>query len=126
MIKCLKSLLDESPQCAWEKIVGAVTQHLISHRLEWKLYIKQKGVNKARQGKDEVHPICKTNEEGLSKSRELLAHMLVEAPKIVEDARSEARQQEPKKQNDGGFHGEQQDADDADVDAGDGDDKSKI
>ena len=32
--------------------------------------------------------------------RELLAHMLVEAPKIVEEARSEARLQEAKKQND--------------------------
>ena len=45
------------------------------------------------------------------KSRELLAHMLDEAPKIVEEARSEARRDEAKKQNVGGFHGEQQDAD---------------
>ena len=110
MTKCLKSLLDESPQCAWEKIVGAVTQHLISHRTHWKLYIKQKGVSKARQGKGEVHPICKTNEEGVSKSRELLAHMLDEAPKIVEEARSEARLHEEQKKNDGGFLGEEQDA----------------
>ena len=45
------------------------------------------------------------------KSRELLAHMLDEAPKIVEEARSEARlHEEKKKKNDGGFHGEKQDA----------------
>ena len=44
------------------------------------------------------------------KSREFLAHMLDEAPKIVEEARSEARLHEAKKKNDGGFHGEKQDA----------------
>ena len=101
----------ESPQCAWEKIVEAVTKHLIINRVSWKLTIMQKGVRKGRQGTGEVHPICKTNDEGVSKARELLAHMLDEAPKIVEEARSEARLHEAKKKNDGGFHGEKQDAD---------------
>ena len=96
----------------------AMTEDLIKHRVSWQLTIKQKGKGKGRQGTEEVHPICKTNEEGASKSEELLAHMLDEAPKIVEEARSEARLQEAKKQNDGGFHGEQQDADDAKDDAG--------
>ena len=70
----------------------------------------QKGVRKGRQGTGEAHPICKTNAEGVSKAKELLAHMLNEAPKIVEEARSEARLHEEKKKNDGGFHGEKQDA----------------
>ena len=61
-------------------------------------YIKQEGVSKARQGEDGLHPICKTNEEGVRKSKELLAHMLDEAPKIVEEARSECKKENAKKQ----------------------------
>ena len=69
----------------------AVTEHVIRYRLEWGLYIKQHGVK---------HPICRMNEEGVRKSRQLLGHMKVEAPRIVEEARSvlsKARLQEAKK-----------------------------
>ena len=52
------------------------------------------------------------------KSRELLAHMLDEAPKIVEEARSEARLHEEQKKNDGGFLGEEQDAEPYSVEDG--------
>ena len=82
-----------------------MTEHLLTYRTDWQLYIKEEGVSKASQRQDvrraafgELHPICQQNEKGVSKSRELLAHMLAEAPKIVEEARSEARLHEVKKQ----------------------------
>ena len=98
MMKHFQSLLDKDPQIGEDEIVLAITEHLISQRTSWKLHFSQEGKSKATQGTGELHPICKTNEEGASMSRDLLAHMYIEAPNIVEEARSEAK--EAKKQND--------------------------
>ena len=68
-----------------------MTAHLVGQdRSKWGLYVK-------RIGQHEVHPICKGNKEGTRKSEELIAHMLDEAPNIVEEARSECKEENAKK-----------------------------
>ena len=92
MMKCLENMLEKNPECAWKDTVFAVTAHLMSQdRAKWKLWIKQ-------IGEHEIHPICKSNQEGIRKSEELLAHMLIKAPSIVEEARSEVKKENAKKQ----------------------------
>ena len=92
MMKCLKNILEKNPECAWKDTVFAVTAHLISQdRAKWKLWIKQ-------IGEHEIHPICKSNQEGARASWLLLAHMLIKAPSIVEEARSEVKKENAKKE----------------------------
>ena len=59
MITFFKDCLENDPFPDWAQLVNSVTRHILDHRMNWGLYIKNTL---------EIHPICRKDVEGKNRA----------------------------------------------------------
>ena len=78
MTTFLQDCQQKNPLLDLTQLINLVTGHIISHRMNWGLYIKKTL---------ELHPICRNGVEGANKAKELAVHVSLQASNIIEQAR---------------------------------------
>ena len=78
MTTFLQDCQQKNPLLDLTQLINLVTGHIISHRMNWGLYIKKTL---------ELHPICRNGVEGANKAKELAVHVSLQASNIIKQAR---------------------------------------